>query len=117
MDIEFLELSPDSCPVKDFLLITPIKHRKKILRNLELIEKYPVSQSLSSGILEKIAGFEKHNLYEFKTRFQNSQYRILCYLDRSKLFLLHAFIKKSPKIPQKEIDTAIKRIKNITTII
>ncbi|KKQ71311.1 MAG: hypothetical protein UT33_C0010G0035 [Candidatus Peregrinibacteria bacterium GW2011_GWC2_39_14] len=113
MDIEFFESSRGDCPIKNFLLSISAKRGAKITLRLERIEKYTILQSLNAGILEKMAGYEKYNLYEFKTRFQNTQYRIICHLHNAKLVLLHGFIKKSPKIPQKEINTAIGRIKLI----
>ena len=39
---------------------------------------------------------------------------IFCSVRDRKLIILHSFVKKTQKIPQKEIDKALKRLKEVT---
>ena len=111
MEIEFLELSASNSPVKNFLSSLSPKVHKKVLRNLEMIGSYPPAQVLHLKIFDKVTGYEKYNLYEFRTRFHNTQCRVLCCVLDSTIYLIHGFIKKSPQLPKSEIETAVQRIK------
>jgi len=39
---------------------------------------------------------------------------IFCSVKARKIIILHSFVKKTQKIPQKEMDKALKRMKEIT---
>jgi len=39
---------------------------------------------------------------------------IFCSVRDRKLIILHSFVKKTQKIPQKEMDKALKRLKEVT---
>jgi phage-related protein len=76
----------------------------RVLRYLELLEKYgnklgmPYSKSLHGGLFElRITG--------------NKQVRIFYCFNKDKIYLLNIFVKKTKRIPKKEIDLAIKRLK------
>lgn len=55
------------------------------------------------------------NLYELRIRGQQEVRIFYCFY-QGRIFLLHGFIKKSQKIPSREIDTASSRIKRLTGI-
>ena len=76
----------------------------RVLRQVELLEKYgnklamPYSKSLHDGLFElRVLG--------------NKQVRIIYCFHNDRIYLLNAFIKKTGKIPNREIDLAIKRLK------
>jgi len=78
----------------------------KILRTIDLLEKFghnlglPHSKKVSASL--------------FELRIHSAQnVRILYTFHKSKIFLLHAFIKKSQKIPQRELNTAFQKLKNL----
>ena len=75
----------------------------RVIHTIELLEKFgnglgmPHSKMVSRGI--------------FELRIYGSQnVRIFYAFSKNKAILLHGFIKKTSKIPKKEIDTAIKRL-------
>lgn len=78
----------------------------KTIHTIELLEKFgnrlglPHSKMVSRGI--------------FELRIYGSQnIRIFYTFSKNKAVLLHGFIKKTPKIPNKEIGLAIKRLNGL----
>lgn len=78
----------------------------KTIHIIELLEKFgntlgmPHSKMVSRGI--------------FELRISGSQnIRIFYAFYKNKAILLHGFIKKTPKIPKKEIDIAAKRLDSL----
>jgi len=74
----------------------------RVIHTIELLEKFgnelgmPHSKMVSRGI--------------FELRINGGQnVRIFYAFSKNKAILLHGFIKKTSKIPKKEIDTVIKR--------
>ena len=52
-------------------------------------------------------------LEEIRCKITDGIARIIFYVEDDTLILLHAFIKKTQKTPQKELDIAIKRYKDL----
>ena len=79
--------------------------RTRVIRAIDLLETFgnklemPHSKRINNRLFElRISGSVKVRIfYEFKNK---------------KVYLVHGFIKKSQKTPQKEIDTAMKRVFN-----
>lgn len=78
----------------------------KVIHTIELLEKFgnrldfPHSKMISRGIFElRING--------------NQSVRIFYAFSKNKAVLLHGFVKKTPKIPKKEIDIATKRLNSL----
>ena len=53
------------------------------------------------------------NLEEVRCKISNGIARIIFCVEDNTIVLLHAFIKKTQKTPQKELDVAIKRYKEL----
>ncbi|MEI7810179.1 MAG: type II toxin-antitoxin system RelE/ParE family toxin [bacterium] len=90
--------------IDKFILKLDPQTQAKVLRYLELLECYgnklgmPYSKSLHGGLFElRIIG--------------SKQVRIIYCFHKNKAYLVNAFIKKTNKIPKKEIDLALKRLK------
>ncbi len=49
----------------------------------------------------------------FDSNVSNGIARVIFYVEDNTMVLLHAFIKKSQKTPQKDLDVAIKRYKEL----
>ena len=95
-----------NCSVADFLKGLPTKHHAKALRNLELLEEF--GQHLQGGFITHIRG----NIWELRISFAGDISRILYFIpDGKTIILLHGFIKKKQKTPNKEIEIALKRMK------
>ena len=52
-------------------------------------------------------------LEEVRSNVSNGIARVIFYVEDNTMVLLHAFIKKSQKTPQKDLDVAIKRYKEL----
>ena len=79
------------------------------LRVVELIEEFgpaigrPYTAPLGKG------------LFEIRAKGREGIGRsIFCSARARKIIILHSFVKKTQKIPQKEMDKALKRMKEIT---
>ena len=81
----------------------------KVLRTIDLLEKFgpkllrPHVKKVSTRLFElRISGKQEIRIFYI---FRNSQ-----------IFLLHGFIKKSQKIPKKEIKTAMQKLEKINPV-
>ncbi len=81
--------------------------RAKIVRKLALLEKY--GNRLTFPITKQIA----HNCYELRVRGRQ-EVRIFYCFHLQLAIVVHAFVKKSQKIPSKELGVALKRIQLLT---
>ena len=75
----------------------------KVLRTIDLLEKFGYQLSLPHS--KKI----RSNLFELRIKGKQ-EVRIFYHFNKEKVYLIHAFIKKQPKTPLKEIKTALKKI-------
>ena len=89
--------------VFDYLKKLNPKHYAKILYN---IRRAQVEQD--AELFKKLKG----EIWEFRTLFHGLQYRLLAFWDKTTggivvVVATHGFIKKTSKVPEKEIDKAI----------
>lgn len=106
--VEYYEEGKGNFPVERFILKQDLKMRASIFRVLELLElrghelREPFSKSLGEGIFElriSCGGKNCRILYFFKTG--------------KRIILMHAFIKKTRKIPPAVIRKAKQRRHNM----
>ena len=95
-EVEFLK------DALDFLSQVDPKAAKKIIYNID-----KASYTQDPDLLKKLSG----EIWEFRTRYSNQQYRMLAFWDKrqSKNTLVicsHGFVKKNSKVPEKEIGRA-----------
>lgn len=96
----------DQCPILEFLSKLPKKDQAKILREVDLLEKFGLSLDMPQ--VKKIT--ETKDLWELLVKQGSDNYRIFYFTMEQKQFvLLHAFQKKSQKTPNKEINIAENR--------
>ena len=97
-------------PVKDFLDVN-LKAKVKALRIFSNIEEYGLASVIPH--IKKLAGTP---LWEIRILGEDSV-RIL-YVTRSEkqILLLHAFVKKTYKTPLKEINVALKRLREVNIL-
>ena len=93
-------------PVEEFIKSQEPKTIAKIASEIDLLEQHgnrlgrPHAAPLQKGLFElRIRGKE--------------ECRILYAFSKDKIYLLHAFRKKSQKIPRREIEVAFKRLKSL----
>ncbi len=93
--------------VKAFIKKLQKPTQPKVLRGIELIEQY--GQYLAMPHVKKITNL----LYELRIR-GIQEVRILYFVQEETAILIHAFVKKTQKIPRREIETAEKRLQLLT---
>lgn len=85
----------------------PSKVKEKIQYTFELIKQV---DRVPEKFLKHLTGTK--GLYEIRIEYQSNIYRIFCCLDKGKLVILfNGFQKKTQKTPKKEIDKAVKLMK------
>lgn len=78
--------------------------RKKIYYNIAKVK----SGVMDSELFKKLDG--KSDLWEFRTLFNGTQYRLLAFWDetaRRIVVATHGFVKKAWRVPEKEITRAL----------
>lgn len=101
--------SSGSNPVKEFL-DTNLKAKVKALRTFSNIEEYGLISAIPH--IKKLTGTP---LWEIRILGEDS-IRVLYVIRQGKqILLLHAFVKKTNKIPLREIKIALIRLKEVET--
>lgn len=96
-------------PVEDYIDDTENRDEKaEILSALKGVQEYGTD---AVGVeFRQIEG----KLWELKIKTHGNQHRIFYVVLRgSEMVLLHAYLKKTPKAPAKEIETAKQRMKQL----
>lgn len=97
--------------IEDQILAMPPKVQARIVRILELIEKH--GTNLEPPHVKAIGD----GLFEIRAKSQEGIGRgLFCYLKGKHIYVLHVFIKKTQKIPKKEIKIAKKRQSKVQKI-
>jgi len=81
----------------------------KVLRTIDLLEQF--GQKLGPPHTKKISA----HLFELRVSGKQ-EVRIFYSFHKSQILLLHGFVKKSQKIPQKEIKIARQKLKTLDRI-
>lgn len=109
IEIHLWESENNVCPVREFVeSIADPKASAKIVKVLDLLEEKGLDFMLKSKFIDK---FKEEDLYEIRVEFNKIQYRIIGVFEKYKFYLLHGFIKKSQKTPNKDLKCAIQRSK------
>ncbi len=104
-EIEYYETHNGQIPVKEFIEALKIKERAKIARTIDLLEEFGVN--LDMPYAKHVEG----NLWELRARLANNRYRIIYFLNTGQKFiLLHGYVKKTQKMPKKEIKVAKQKL-------
>ncbi len=99
MQIEFFDNS-----LEKFVKSLDKKTIAKVLRVVNLLEEF--SHNLKMPHSKKII----NNLFELRIRGKQ-EVRILYTFHNAQIIILHGFMKKSEKIPRKELEVALRRLK------
>ena len=88
--------------VREFFKSIDKKAVDKIFWNLDISER-----TNDPRLFKKLSG----NIWEFRTQYRNLEYRLLAFWDKTNasetiVIATHGIIKKTDKMPQKEIDKA-----------
>ncbi|MCB0539965.1 MAG: type II toxin-antitoxin system RelE/ParE family toxin [Bacteroidetes bacterium] len=88
----------------EFIASLKPKTAKKVLYNIDLAE-----QTNDPRLFKKL----KREIWEFRTQYDGLQVRLLAFWDKTSkeqtlVVATHGFIKKVDKVPDKEIDRAVR---------
>jgi len=89
--------------VREFLNTLPVATREKIYYNVDKVK----GGILDKDLFKKLDGGS--DLWEFRTLYNGLQYRLLAFWDEQEKRLVvatHGFVKKTWKVPAKEIQKA-----------
>lgn len=100
-NIIFYEKEDGTAPVQEFLSSLPVKHHAKALRDIDVLEKY------GTALTEPHVKHIKGKLWELRIKSASDISRIFYFVSIGKdIVLLHGFVKKTQKTPNREIETA-----------
>ena len=100
----FFKASSGAEPVRKWLKSLPDTHKKAIGEDIKTVQ---FGWPLGMPLVEKLEPY----LWEVRTKIPDGIARVLFTVDGHVMILLHGFIKKTRKIPQKEIETARYRLR------
>lgn len=103
--LEFYVTERGESPVEDDIARFPRKAGAKILRWLDLLERFGLS-----NLRDYITKLEGYDLFELKILHSGSYYRVFFYhYEGKRLAIFHIFSKKSKETPRREIEKAMRR--------
>jgi phage-related protein len=108
MEIEFWEEPNGDKPVWEFIKASD--RVKSLLKKLELYEERTLTDLLKNESAKELKGIKAKygfSLYEFKPG--SNRFLFVVLIAAEKIFLLHAFVKKSDNTPLCEINKALRR--------
>ncbi len=94
-------------PVEDFVNAMPEKQQRKVAAFLELLARE------GPRLRRPYADHVKGELRELRMQFGRNEYRIFhFFVLKERVVLVHAFTKKTDKLPRREIETAEQRMRD-----
>ena len=108
--INYYHNQNNKSPVKEWLDDIGNEPKAEIFRVFEMMQRYGIELGLPF-----IRPLE-HKIYEVRAKDKSGIYRVLYFAHTGKTFvMLHGFQKKTPATPRKELDIALKRMKEVQT--
>ncbi len=104
LNVVFFRTASGAEPVRRWLKSLPEKHKKAVGEDIKTVQ---FGWPLGMPLVEKLEPY----LWEVRTKVPDGIARVLFTVDGSIMILLHGFIKKTQKIPQKELSTTKSRLK------
>ncbi|MEK7592799.1 MAG: type II toxin-antitoxin system RelE/ParE family toxin [Patescibacteria group bacterium] len=92
-------------PIFTFIETLPLKAKTKLIQSFDLLIQYNIQ--LREPHVKKVAGT---SLWELRILGQDNVRIFYVAVLEKKFLLLHGFVKKTQKTPQKEIRTALHRL-------
>ena len=104
LDVVFFRTGSGTEPVRRWLKSLPVSHRKAIGEDIKTVQ---FGWPLGMPLVEKLAPY----LWEVRSKVPDGIARVLFTVDGQMMILLHGFIKKTRKIPHRDLDAARSRLK------
>lgn len=107
-EIEYYTNASGESPIKDFIDGLPLKAKARTVKTLDLLELYGIQMG------EPHVKHVSRKLWELRIKAQEGLYRVFFTTKKNRIIiLLHGFKKKTEKTPKKELDVALKRMKEM----
>ena len=103
LDVVFFRTSSGAEPVRKWLKSLSSPEKKRIGEDIKTVQ---FGWPLGMPLVEKLEPY----LWEVRTTMPDGIARVLFTVDGAIMVLLHGFIKKTRKIPRKDLDTARTRL-------
>jgi phage-related protein len=105
----FYETEAGETPVETFIQSLSVKHGARVYWEIELLKEH--GRNLKEPCAKQIQGERYQGIRELRIQFAGNISRLLYYMPAGRIaVLLHGFVKKSKKTPQKELETARARM-------
>lgn len=103
LNVQFFSQDSGKEPVREWLLKLSKEERMIVGQDIEIIQRkwpigWPFVDHLGDGI------------WEVRSTLENRIARVLFYIEKNLMLLLHGFIKKTQKTPIQELNLAKKRL-------
>ena len=106
-EIEYYQKESGEIPVENFLLSLNPKLRAKAYSDIMLLKRLGIN--IRAPYSAPLQGNKYKGLFELRTKFSSDITRIFYFLyDKNKFVLLHGFVKKTNKTPERELERAVK---------
>lgn len=102
----FNKTSTGNEPVREWLFSLPEDEKKTIGEDIKTVQ-------FGCPIGMPVARKADRDLWEVRSNLQNKIARVLFTDEGSQIVLLHGLIKKSQKLPQKDLELAKRRLANL----
>ena len=105
----FFESSLGKLPVRDWLLSLPAEDRRIIGNDIAVAEfGWPIGMPICRSISAR------KGLWEIRSRVSGDRIaRVFFCIQDGEMILLHGFIKKTQKTPERELETATRRMRGL----
>src|SRR5262249_7431531 len=101
--VRFFRSRSGNEPVRDWLLSLPKAERKIIGDDILKVQYcWPIGKPLVGNLGD--------GLWEVRSQLEDRIARVIFYVESGSMVLLHGFIKKTQKTPQRELELALKRL-------
>ena len=105
-EIEYYQKENGDIPVEDFLLTLNPKLRAKAYSDIMLLKRLGIN--LREPYSSPVKGDKYKGIFELRTKFSSDITRVFYFLfDKNIFILLHGFVKKANKSPERELKRAL----------
>lgn len=110
LPIKYYETASGRSPIEEFVADLDRKAQEDFIDALVLLER---GESLGPPISKPLSSIQK-GLHELRIRDRNGIVRIIYYVKkRDAIYVLHAFCKKTQKLPAREKKVILKRLREV----
>jgi phage-related protein len=104
--VHFYKTAAGNEPVREWLLSLSQDEKKTIGEDIKTVQfGWPIGMPVSRKVAK--------DLWEIRSSMQNKIARVLFTVEGSKIILLHGLIKKTQKLPSKDLEIAKRRLSDL----